>query len=123
MGDLISDLACFKMHWFAKRLDSEVKRKVFGQQAVEADVVESHLDSHLILGQLHDRLWQKTEEALTAGTQWSARFRGPLPDNYGKEKEWQRGEREEARKRRALIKEQMLMQALENEALARARNA
>ena len=64
LSEIISDYTFYKMQWYAKRFDSQVKEKIYGQQAFDPDIVSSSLDKQLIFNSLQSRLKQKTEEAL-----------------------------------------------------------
>jgi len=61
---MVSDVTSFKFQWLKKRLDSEVKRKVFGQQTFDPDILQSTLDNSLLLSHLTQKLKRKTEEAI-----------------------------------------------------------
>jgi hypothetical protein len=41
---MISDLAFYKIQWYKKRIDSQLKNKIYGQQTFDPDVIESNLD-------------------------------------------------------------------------------
>lgn len=46
-----------------KRVDSQVKNKIFGQSTFDADVVQSNLDTRLLAAELENKFIMKTEEA------------------------------------------------------------
>ena len=63
LPEIITDLANFKIQWYMKRVDSQVKNKIFGQNTFDADVVQSNLDTRLLAAEVNNKVFMKTEEA------------------------------------------------------------